>query len=430
MKESMDRVVADWLHEGPEHGSREGLERTLAATRRVGQRPGWTIPERWLPMQLTMTRTRSQRSVFAIVTLALLIVALVATALYIGSQRRLPPSPFRNGAILWAADGDLFIADQLDGTPRTLVAGPEVDQGPVVSDQGDRIAFVRLMPDDSRIMAVSPDGSDLTELASLPGYVRSLDWSPDGSTLLTVNQNARADRYTTDVINSDGSGSRKLDSSFNETRFASWRPGGRHIAFEGNSLTKEAQVHVMALYIADANGTNVRQLPIGAMERLSDLEWSPDGKHLSFTRHGPGEATQIDIADIDEDGSLAQLHKLKLDPESSEERAPRWSPDGSQLAFELTKDSKSQIGIFNSDGSGYRIVVPDVIQFEGVDWRYVDWTWSPDGRSLVFSEVHGADPNDGRVDVYPRGRAWSVDVASGQQTEVQTPVESWQRLAP
>ena len=88
MNESMDRVVADWLHEGPERGPREGLERALAATRRVGQRPGWTLPERWIPMQLTMTRTRSQRPIFAIATLALLIVALVATALYIGSQRR------------------------------------------------------------------------------------------------------------------------------------------------------------------------------------------------------------------------------------------------------------------------------------------------------------------------------------------------------
>ena len=39
-------------------------------------------------MQLTMARTRSQRPILAIVMLALLMVALVATALFIGSQRR------------------------------------------------------------------------------------------------------------------------------------------------------------------------------------------------------------------------------------------------------------------------------------------------------------------------------------------------------
>ena len=59
MNESNDRMLADWLREGPESGPREGLERTLAATRRVGQRPGWTLPERWMPMQLTMARTRA-----------------------------------------------------------------------------------------------------------------------------------------------------------------------------------------------------------------------------------------------------------------------------------------------------------------------------------------------------------------------------------
>jgi hypothetical protein len=91
MNESMDRVLADWLHEGPEEGPRSGLERTLAATHRVGQRPGWTLPERWIPMELTMARARVQRPVLAIVMLALLIVAVVAAALFVGVQRQQAP---------------------------------------------------------------------------------------------------------------------------------------------------------------------------------------------------------------------------------------------------------------------------------------------------------------------------------------------------
>lgn len=91
MNESMDRVLADWLHEGPESGPREGLERSLAATRRVGQRPGWTLPERWIPMELTMARARVQRPVLVIVVVALLTAALVAAALVIGTQPQQPP---------------------------------------------------------------------------------------------------------------------------------------------------------------------------------------------------------------------------------------------------------------------------------------------------------------------------------------------------
>ena len=91
MNESMDRVLADWLREGPEEGPREGLERSLAATRRVGQRPGWTLPERWIPMELTVARTRVQRPILAMVMLALLIVAVVAAALFVGTQRQQAP---------------------------------------------------------------------------------------------------------------------------------------------------------------------------------------------------------------------------------------------------------------------------------------------------------------------------------------------------
>jgi hypothetical protein len=92
MNESMDRVLADWLQEGPEEGPREGLERSLAMTRRVTQRPGWTLAERWIPMELAVARTRVQRPILAIVMLALLIVAVVAATLFVGAQQQ-PPLP-------------------------------------------------------------------------------------------------------------------------------------------------------------------------------------------------------------------------------------------------------------------------------------------------------------------------------------------------
>jgi hypothetical protein len=91
MNESMDRMVVDWLHEGPESGPLDRLERSLAATRRVGQRPGWTLPERWIPMGLTMARARVQRPILAIVMLALVTVAVVAAALLVGAYRQPPP---------------------------------------------------------------------------------------------------------------------------------------------------------------------------------------------------------------------------------------------------------------------------------------------------------------------------------------------------
>src|SRR5688572_14599028 len=182
MNESMDRALADWLREGPEHGTPESLERVLAATRRTPQRPGWTFPERWLPMQLTMARTPALRPMIYLVLAGLLIAALAAGALLVGSQPRLP-EPFglaRNGAVVFEQDGDLLIADRLDGPTRTLVRGPETDSFPVFSRQGDRLAFVRDTDDGFQLMAVRPDGSDAKRLGTFPGQIDRVTWSPDG----------------------------------------------------------------------------------------------------------------------------------------------------------------------------------------------------------------------------------------------------------
>jgi Tol biopolymer transport system component len=420
MNESLDRALADWLHEGPENGPRDGLERALAMTRRAGQRPGWTLPERWLPMQLTMDRTRSQRPILVIVILALLIVALVATALFVGSQWRQPPPPFHNGAIVYERDGDLFIADQLNGMPRMLVAGPESDSNPVFSPQGDRIAYVRntTRMGVSWIMTVRPDGSDVTELASTGSIGLRLAWAPDGSAILAGaggTHGAGVQRSRLLLIQSDGSGSRMLDAGPDiPAGPASWRSDGRQIAFLGWQEDADAP----GVYVAHADGTDVRRLPLDSLVGSSGLEWSPDGSQLGIVGVNPT------VVGFDADGTMTASHQLPLDPESTVEPAITWSPDGSNLALMLREGSTLRIGIFEPDGSGYRIVGPAVTNL-----GTTHFAWSPDGRSIVINGHALREDPDTLTNSWVE-KAWSVDVTTGEQTEVQTPVDSWQRLAP
>jgi Tol biopolymer transport system component len=419
MNESMDRALADWLREGPEHGTPESLERVLAATRRTPQRPGWTFPERWLPMQLTMARTASLRPIFYLALVGLLIAALAAAALFVGSRQRLP-EPFglaRNGAVVFEQDGDLLIADGLDGPARTLVAGPERDFSPVFSRQGDRLAFVRDVEAGIQLMSTRPDGSDARTLGRFPGDLEAVTWSPDGSALLLTFTETGIEGFRVALVNADGSGSREL-SLGRVADWAGWRPDGRHVAFRGRLDDGKS-----GAFIAQADGTNVRQLPIETTDLVDfeGLSWSPDGTRLSFMSAGvlagTGMNWQIGIATIDVGGTMSDLEWLKLDPASRGETYPYWSPDSSQFVSIVEKSGRRQLAIASADGSGpIRLVGP-----QSDNRAALFTTWSPDGQTLAVA-VHPSvgDPT-----------FWSIDVASGDAIQLEnSKAGTWQRLAP
>ncbi len=255
-------------------------------------------------------------------------------------------------------------------------------------------------------------------LGAFPGEFNRFSWSPDGSRILVNVTESDVTGFRFAVANTDGSGYDDLDLGV-AADYGSWRPDGRHIVFRGQLDDGTA-----GAFIANADGSNVRQLPIESVGLVDfeGLAWSPDGKHLSFMSDGSlGGITgwQINVADIDADGSLTELHRLDLDPVSLDERLPIWSPDSSRLAFLQEIGSRRQVGIFNADGSGYRLLGPEVSSL-----RILDYTWSPDGRSLVITEL---PEQESRREA--ERKMWSVDVATGAQTEIQTPVASWQRLA-
>jgi len=131
---------------------------------------------------------------------------------------------------------------------------------------------------------------------------------------------------------------------------------------------------------------------------------------------GPGGITQVSIADIDKDGELTSLRPLRFDPALSD------------AGFVLAKLGREQIAVVHPDGSGYRIVWPDVPDF--LSAATVGFSWSPDGRSLVITKLDIEEDPETMEIVRETERTWVPDVATGEQTEVHSPVQSWQGLAP
>jgi Tol biopolymer transport system component len=62
--------------------------------------------------------------------------------------------------------------------------------------------------------------------------------------------------------------------------------------------------------------------------------------------------------------------------------APRWSPDGSQIAFYSNRSGPFQVWLIHPDGSGLRQVT-----FGAANETFYYPVWSPDGRHLVYSSL-------------------------------------------
>src|SRR5215210_4465691 len=97
MSQPIDRresVVRAWLAEGPDRGRPEALERALAATRRVPQRPGWSVPERWLPVNRTLSPVAPAYPKLAVAIVAMVVgLSVFALRIIPGPATQPTPSP-------------------------------------------------------------------------------------------------------------------------------------------------------------------------------------------------------------------------------------------------------------------------------------------------------------------------------------------------
>jgi WD40-like Beta Propeller Repeat len=439
MNESIDRALDDWLHEKPQNGTREGLERTLAATRRVGQRPGWTFPERWLPMQLTLARTQSLRPILAIVMLALLIAASVAAALFVGSQQHQSPLLIRNGVIALGKDGDILVADRPGGDLRPLVAGPEDDHSPTFSPDGTRLAFLRDTPQGSFLMAADADGTDAVAIP-LPESSELGYWSfaPDGRSLMAFGRGDNGvfirpvDPVAAPIV---------LDVDL----------GGSMILFQSGgpsfNPTNATEILVVGQRAGDGpRGIYVYDLATGAVRTIVepagdqyffDVAWLPDG-HITYR---PGSVSYARVVAADGSGDQASdALRGQVSPISN---------DGTRIVAERDGegDQAPRLVIAPINGDGEPLVIAcgpgtdiECPQPPEPTQRRSRWVWSPDDSMLLAIILNiGESPTPG-CDTAPSceaGPSWEtyllVDAVTGHVTKLDWPdvgTPAWQRVAP
>ena len=104
-------------------------------------------------------------------------------------------------------------------------------------------------------------------------------------------------------------------------------PDGRRIAFVVTSLSEERDEYLSNIWIVDAAGGEPRRFTAGP-RRDVEPRWSPDGTRLAFlSERTPKEKLQLYVMPAD-GGEPTRLTSLENGAAS-----PAWSPDGARLAF-------------------------------------------------------------------------------------------------
>jgi Tol biopolymer transport system component len=394
--DEFDRLIAAWIDADAPRREPEGLlDATLARTARMRRRPAWLLPERWIPMQLTMRLQPVPRMAGLLVILGL-IVALAVAALLIGSRRPAlePYGLAANGRIAFVSEGDIYTTNP-DGTNALPVtSGPAIDGRPVWSHVGSKVAFFRWSSTSATtadLMVLDVQAGTVVQIVEGAANLSVPSWSPDDRMLAFSYADAlgRPSVYT---ASADGSAVPTRLETLGAAEGPIWSTDGVRLAYI--VLSGSAQ----RLGIADADGTDAEPLSrsYGAIAHgfghgEMGIAWSPDGQRIVFAAGAePG---------------LSQLYMVDPAGGSPEEQitfgtgtayGPTWSPDGKKIAYLAGEPfTHPNLMVADSDGSDSKRLIEEKV-------FYLTPQWSPDGTLIV---VHSTVDAEGPI--------WLVDSTSG-----------------
>jgi dipeptidyl aminopeptidase/acylaminoacyl peptidase len=144
------------------------------------------------------------------------------------------------------------------------------------------------------------------------------------------------------------------------------------------------------VYVADLSRGVVNL----AARNVSDPSWSPDGGLIACWR--PAAEWRLHVYDIAACGDLSQPC-LGSVPEIGQALEPRWSPDGSHIAF-LTASPLGSLQLAAFDTAcltGQAPCSQSLTLLSSPLDEIDDFVWSPDGQALAYT-VRGGQG----VDVY------------------------------
>ena len=277
-----------------------------------------------------------------------------------------PTSRYSNASALW-------VIDVSTGERRQITAGDAVQ--PSWSPHGHRIAYWAADASGQRDLWTMPAQGGAPVALTNDRFVDwSPIWSPDGHYLFfSSDRGGSMNLWRVPVDEATGLAKgdpEPVTTPSSNSALTTMSADGRRLAYVEQSWTQNLMRVVFPPGSRPDPPTPVTQ----GSRFFTEPQVSPDGQWLAT--YSLDNSNNLYVVRTDGTGFR------QITDDGFKNIAPRWSPDGNQIAFYSNRSGPFQVWVIHPDGSGLRQVT-----FGTATETYYYPLWSPDGRYLVYSSL-------------------------------------------
>ncbi len=306
------------------------------------------------------------------------------------------------------ASSSLWLLNTLGGTPRALTHCGDKDGQPRFSPAGDLIAFVGKRDQqghkdqEAQLYVIAADGGEARRVATVATGVEAFRWFPNGRRIAFVSWVWPELKGSTAQAKKHKDFKARKETGY-VTSEALYRYWDHHLP-----MGREAHLHTIDLGLG-----KVRNLFEGSPYALTradpdsnSFDISPDGKHVVFA-FDPAPEKRVDGRFALAEAEL-KSGRIKVIAQDAgwDFGAPRYSPDGQQIAFlashQAVKHTMPQQLARWHRGSGQWSVMNDVSDPIGDPEPHAPLHWDDDASGILFAAEQRGRRHLWRFDVTTR----------------------------
>ena len=263
---------------------------------------------------------------------------------------------------------------------RAVPPGFRAVADPRTSPAGTRIGWLEETPEGpTRLVVARPDGSDRTALdpparRTPPTWAGTWAWCGEDAVVLGAADGrllrVGLDGLVTEVRPADGT--RRLGPAVS--------PDGRWVAYAAETAT-EQRIRVVPIDGGPAQ-------PVSISDFAWDPAWSPSGDALAWHEWDhpdmPWDASRIVVATF-ADGAVGPA-QVVAGGSAEQVGQPRWSPDGSHLAWVSDTTGWLSVWVGGARGEDPYPLLSERFEAAEAPWGsgQRSFAWSPDGGSIAY----------------------------------------------